>query len=129
MHIPADVPIVALVASAAVLLASTALLTHTLPSLRLLRWPRRRSRRSSPDRFVITGRPPALPPGPLPAVTSHLAIAPPRQPAAGVDVSERTARLADAEATIEQLIETDPDYLARMMMLWIRDDEEPEARR
>lgn len=129
MHIPADVPIVALVASAAVLLASTALLSHTLPIIRRPRWSRRRPRRRSADRLVITGRPPALPPGPIPAVTTHLAIAPPRQQAAGVDVSDRTARLAEAEATIEQLIETDPDYLARMMMLWIRDDDEQESRR
>lgn len=126
MQVLADVPILTLVASAAVLVASTVVLTRTLSIPSWPQWARRSRRRRTHRRrrewLLITGRTPELPPGPLPASPSPLAVTPPRQEAPDRDVPERIARLAEAEATIDELLDTDPDYLARMMMLWIRDD-------
>lgn len=133
MQFAADVPILTLVASGIVLVVCTTLLSVTFPAFR--RPPRRRRARAAPtgrtedagQRLVVTGRPPALPSGPAPVAPT--VRRPARQIEAAPNVHQQRDGLSEAEATIEHLLDTDPDRLARLMMNWIRTDDEPRDRR
>jgi hypothetical protein len=123
-----DVPVLALVFGVLVLCVTTVVMTLT-PSTR--RWPRngwtverrQHSRRSNDRRGThrsahfdgdgtttihISGRENDGPPYALPAAS---------RPA------RSTASLDDPEAVITELLDTDPELLARVMSEWIRNDE------
>jgi len=138
-----DVSVLVLVVCVLVLCATTAVMALNLPTRR---WPshgwvieRRQQNRRAHDRAVthrdplasldagergdvhptldggstihVTGRDRDAPPFVLPAAPA----APP--PAASM------APLDEAEAVITELLDTDPELLARLMSEWIRDDE------
>ena len=119
----ADVPIVVLGASAVVLLACTALLSWTLPSIAWRwRWRSRPARSRSARPRVVTGRPPALPVGPVPAVVARRPLLPARQQVSAADVQRTDDGTSEVEEMIDQLLDTDPDRVAWLMMHWIRHD-------
>lgn len=121
MFLAADAPVVALVISAGVLLACTALLSITVPPIRWRRWPWRRPATRRAARRAITGRPPELPTGPIrpaPAIRG-----PARQVWPGPHVQRRSDGVAEAEAAIEELFDTDPGQVAELMRQWIRQDD------
>ncbi len=119
----ADLPIVVLGSSVVVLLACTALLSWTLPSIGWWRRWRTRSARSRPvRRRAVTGRPPALPVGPVPTASARRPLLPARQRAAAADVPRPDDGTSEAEAMIGHLLDTDPERIAWLMMHWIRHD-------
>lgn len=124
MPVATDVPLLVLGAGGLLLAVCTVLLSLTFPWLPRVRW-RRRSRPRSPRWRAVTGPPPALPAGPPPAVPVSPAVVrrPARQPDSGPHVHRHGDAVSEAEATIEHLLDTDPDRLARLMMDWIRTED------
>jgi hypothetical protein len=129
----ADLPIILLGVSAIVLVASTVLLSISLPTLS---WPRLRRHagrhRHQPiqatHRRIVTGSPAGRPAphSPLALPPVDTLAGPRRQTPTRPDIHEASEEVTDAVATIEHLLDTDPQHLARLMMQWIRESDTTE---
>jgi len=138
-----DVPVLVLVVCVLVLCITTAVMALNLPARR---WPRhgwvierRQQHRRAHDRAVTHRDPlasldagargdvhPTLDGGTTIHVTGRdRVVAPFALPVAPAAPSPArgTAPIDEAEAVITELLDTDPELLARLMSEWIRDDE------
>lgn len=117
-----NLPVLLLIGSIGILVASTALMYVSIPKLW---WRRRQPRlRLSNPVHATHRRPIALPragrPMPL-ALPPASGDDPHRQSQSTPDTSTKGKDLSEAEATIELLLDIDPERIARTMTQWINE--------